>query len=108
MDLIIPALLLNFGAVAGAMMMRIQPHQRSTVSFRTAPFLIGLGTLAGFAAVGLLLYDKGLLEGAIYWAVSGFGFSLIIGAFTRYDGMITIAGFAAIAAGLIFAMSALF
>ena len=108
MELTIPALLLNFGAVAGAVMMRIPPHDRSTVSFRFAPFLIGLGTLAGFAAIGLFLYDKGMIEGAIYWAVSAFSFSIISGAFTRSDGLITISGFAAIAAGLILTVAAMF
>lgn len=108
MDLTIPALLLNFGAVAGAMMMRIEPHQRSTISFRAAPFLIGLGTLAGFAAIGLFLYDKGIVEGGTYWAVSAFAFSFIAGALTRTDGLITIGGLAAIVVGCILAVPALF
>jgi hypothetical protein len=108
MNLTISALLLNFGAVAGAMMMRIEPHQRSTISFRAAPFLMGLGTLAGFAAIGLFLYDKGVVEGGIFWAVSAFAFSFIAGVLTRIDGVITIGGLAAIVAGCILAVSELF
>ena len=55
----------------------------------------------------MFLYDKGLMEGGIYWAVSAFAFSFVVSAFTRNDGLITIAGLASILVGTFMAVQAL-
>lgn len=99
MDLTIPALLLNFGALAGATIMRRPLHLRSSASMQLGPFLIAAATLAGFASIGMLLYSLGIVQGLVYWVGSAASFSLITLVLNRWDGLITIGGLCAMAAG---------
>ena len=99
MDLTIPALLLNFGALAGASIMRLPVHRRSAASVQFGPILIALGTLAAFASLGMLSYSLGLGQGLLYWGGSAVAFSLVSLVLNRWDGLITVGGLSAIVAG---------
>lgn len=66
-ELLVAALFLNFGAVASAMVFRTPAHLRSSATNSIAPFLIPLGTLASFFALGIFLYEKGIAYGVLGW-----------------------------------------
>lgn len=98
-DLTISALLLNFGALAGASIMRRPTHRRSAASLKLGPLLIALGTLAAFASLGLLFYSLGLVQGLLYWCGSAIAFSLLPVILQKWDGLITVGGLSTIALG---------
>ena len=97
--LTLAALLLNFGAVAGAMVMRISIERRSIPTFHVGGLLSALGTIAGFGAAAIFLYNLGVLHGLLYWAGSAIAFTAITSTIIRIDALITILGLLSIVLG---------
>jgi len=88
---------LDFGATAGAVVFNTPSHARSSASDSLAGILVPLGTIAGLLAIGLLIYDQGIVQGAIYWLIA----SIISFTAVRFlmDGFTSVLGLISIIAG---------
>lgn len=64
---LIGALLLNFGAAAGAMLMRIPKWDQSRMSRQVGWILLLGGGLGGFFAIYLFIHELGWLRGLALW-----------------------------------------
>ena len=96
---LISALLLNFGAMTGAMVSSTPYASRSSATHSVAGFLVPLATIAGFAAIALFLYDQGVGYGLLWWAASSFLFAAI--GFRLMDGLNSTLGLVSIITGVI-------
>ena len=86
----ISGLLLNFSAVAGAMVMRQSPFEHSRVTRALAPFLMIGGVIAGFVAIFAFIRGYGIGYGLWWWIISGLVFSAIC--MRLFDGVRSLLG----------------
>jgi hypothetical protein len=91
------ALLLNVGAVAGAMLARVPRWNLSPMSRQIGPILLLLALPASLFAIYLFVQTRGWGYGFLAWFGSG-GVSVMLLRFL-FEGLRTIAGIAAIVAG---------
>ncbi|MEJ0025496.1 MAG: hypothetical protein WDN01_05655 [Rhizomicrobium sp.] len=99
-DIILPALLLNFAAVTGTMVRRAGYENISQVSqILSVPLILG-GILAGFAAIYASVAAEGWLTGLAIWFVSGLILAAVASAIrTRWDGILSILASVSLLAG---------
>ena len=102
MDAVVAALVLNFAAVAGAIIRQAGYSNVSRVSQIFGFQLIWGGIFAGFMALYCLVMAEGWLAGIGIWCVTGFLYALIaIQIRARWDALLTILGTISLVAGVV-------